>query len=101
TCRRVAERLKKRGVEMELVNMFQEPPDRKTLESLARRYGARNILRRRSRHYKAERFDKLSDEEILDRVSKNTDLLRRPVIVVGDKAILGDRDEELRGAGLV
>ncbi|MEM1944350.1 MAG: ArsC/Spx/MgsR family protein [Nitrososphaerota archaeon] len=95
TCRRVVNVLRGGISELEVVNLVENPPSSNILERLAARYGARNLLRRRSKYYNAEKFERMADDEIIGEMLKNPDLIKRPIVVVGENVVVGDDREAL------
>jgi arsenate reductase len=92
TCRQVHAALKEAGVDFEVVDYYTEPiPKAKLLELLRKMNMApRDLLRTREDVYKtlklAER--ELSDAEIVELLVKHPDLIQRPIVEKGAKAIL-------------
>ncbi len=48
----------------------------------------REILRTKDEQYKALINEKTSDEKIVELIAKNPNLLQRPIIEIGDRAII-------------
>ncbi|MDJ0270011.1 MAG: arsenate reductase (glutaredoxin) [Aigarchaeota archaeon] len=95
TCRRVKKELQQAGIELELVELFKQPPPRDVLRKLIERYGVDGILRKNSRDYKrlGLRNRKLSPDEAVELLLANPDLIKRPV-VKASSLIFAGRDEE-------
>ena len=96
TCRRVVKELNEKGVKIELYDLTKTPPSREILKSLAVRYGINNLLRKRSKHYDPKRFKGKSEEELIEIMIRNTDLIRRPILVIDQTVILGDDKASLK-----
>ncbi len=96
TCRRVVKELNEKGVKIELYDLTKTPPSREILKSLAVRYGINNLLRKRSKHYDPKRFKGKSEEELIEIMIGNTDLIRRPILVIDQMIILGDDKASLK-----
>lgn len=100
TCRQVFAALKESGVDFEAVNYYVEPISRKKLKELLQKMGMRasELLRKNEEAYKnlnpAAR--NLSEEEVLDLLAKNPDLIQRPIVEKGAKAILARPPEKLK-----
>jgi arsenate reductase len=92
TSRKVLARLKEAGLEPEVIQYLQTPPDRKTLEALLKRMGksVRDILRKRGTPYEELGLGdpSLSEEAIFEAIAKHPILIERPIVVVGEKAAL-------------
>lgn len=77
----------------EIIEYLDEPP---TVQELTRIIGmlgieARELLRTTEQVYKDAELDddSLSEEEIIEALCEYPALLQRPIVVAGDKAILG------------
>jgi len=93
TCRKMVRLLKEEGVEFERLNYFVEPLPRNKLESLIRNSGQapRDFLRTREKAYKEMglKDPTLTDRAIIDALVERPELLQRPIIERGDRAVLG------------
>lgn len=90
TCRNLMMLLKEKGVEFDAVNYFIDPIPRDKLQVLIRKTGgtARDFIRTKEPEYKALGLENASDEEILDALVSNPALVQRPIVEVGDRAII-------------
>jgi len=102
TCRRVYALLKERGVDVDAVNYYLVPiPKPKLVELLAKmRLTPRELLRTTEPIYRELGLAKgtFSDEAIVDLMVAHPDLIQRPIVERGDRAILGrpvERIEEI------
>ncbi|MBX5469911.1 MAG: arsenate reductase [Thermoleophilaceae bacterium] len=92
TCRRLAALLEERGVDFERVEYHVEPLSEQKLRELMRkaRMSPREALRRKEPLYKelglGER--EVSDDELYRLMAKHPQLLERPVVERGDRAVL-------------
>lgn len=76
----------------EVVEYLKAPPDRKTLlQIIASGVPARDLLRNGETAFKDTglKADSMSDDDIVDLLLKNPALLQRPIVVFGDKAVIG------------
>lgn len=93
TCRKMVKLLKEKGVEFDRLNYFIDPIPRKKLEELLRKMGIgpRDLLRKREKTYKelGLKDPGIGDEEILNALVEHPELIERPIIVKGDRAVLG------------
>jgi arsenate reductase len=100
TCRQVYAALKESGVPLDSVDYYLEPLSKAKLKDLVRKMGigARDLLRTREEIYKtlklAERS--LSDDEIIDLMVEHPDLIQRPIVEKGERAILARPAERLK-----
>lgn len=92
TCRQVHAALKESGVDFDAVNYYVDPiPKKKLLELLRKmKMTARELLRTKEPIYKTLRLAErdLSDEEIVELMVRNPDLIQRPIVEKGSRAIL-------------
>jgi len=100
TCRQVHKALQESGVDFAAVDYFTDPIAKPKLKELLRKMGmpARALLRTKEETYKklklAERD--LSDDEIVDLMVKHPELLQRPIVEKGARAILARPAERLK-----
>ncbi|HEU4874844.1 MAG TPA: ArsC/Spx/MgsR family protein [Pyrinomonadaceae bacterium] len=92
--------LRESGVSFEKVNYYIEPLTRKKLTELIRKMNLkpRDLLRKSEPIYKelglAE--DKFSDSELIALMIEHPDLLQRPIVERGDRAVLGRPTENVK-----
>ncbi|MBI2167077.1 MAG: arsenate reductase [Candidatus Omnitrophica bacterium] len=100
TCRQVTQALKEKGIDFEAVNYYLEPIPKKKLKELLAKMGlgAAGLLRKKEPIYKELKLDekKLSEEELIDLMVKHPDLIQRPIVEKGAKAILARPAERLK-----
>ena len=103
-CRRLAELLDARGVEFERVDFQVEPLTQDALRELVRKTGepARNLFRTREAVHAELRLAErdVADEEAIALMAEHPELLQRPVVVRGERAVLArpvERVDELFG----
>lgn len=93
TCRKMVKLLKENGVDFERLDYFIDPLSKRKLRDLLKKMdlGPRELLRTREKKYKelGLKNPELSDESILDALVKNPELVQRPIIERGDRAVLG------------
>jgi arsenate reductase len=102
TCRRLAALLGERGVDFERVDFHVEPLTADELRELVRKTGAppRELFRAREPVYAELGLAgrEPGDEEAIALMAEHPQLLQRPVVVRGDRAVLArpvERVEEL------
>lgn len=100
TCRQVYQALKESGVEMESVNYYLEPLSEAKLKELVKKMGikASELFRKKEEIYKKLKLaeKEVSDEEAIELMIKNPDLMQRPIVEKGNKAILARPAERLK-----
>jgi arsenate reductase len=100
TCRQVYAALKESGVDFDTVNYYVEPIPRSKLAELVRKMGisARELLRTKEPIYKTLRIGErsLSDDELIDLMVANPDLIQRPIVEKGARAILARPADRLK-----
>src|SRR5262245_17655962 len=100
TCRQVHTALKESGVDFEAVNYYLEPIPKAKLRELLRKMGlsARQLLRTKEEIYKTLRLGErdLTDDQIVDLMVKHPDLIQRPIVEKGSRAILARPAERLK-----
>ncbi len=100
TCRQVFTVLKDAGVDFRSVNYYIDPIPKKKLKDLLRKMGLKpkDILRTKEPVYKTLGLGagEHSDDELLDLLVRHPDLLQRPIVERGDRAILARPAEKIR-----
>lgn len=100
TCRKVYDILREAGVETESVNYYITPLGSGKIVELLRkmRIPARDLLRARAAEYvKFGLSDPAKTEkELVDLMSKYPDLIQRPIVEKGKRAILARPPERIR-----
>ena len=91
--------LRERGADFEAINYFETPLTEADLRGLLKKLGlsAREILRKDEPVAKDLGISKkdFSDEELIALMAKHPDLIQRPIVVRGDKAVLGRPPESV------
>lgn len=99
-CREVDKILREAGADYEKVNYYVKPLSQTKLMELLKKMGisARELLRTGETTYKELGLAKaeLSDKEIVSLMVKHPDLIQRPIVERGDKAVLGRPVENIR-----
>ena len=85
--------LRASGIAYEKVNYYTEPLSRKKLTELLRKMDMkpRDLLRKSEPVYKELGLseDKFSDSELIALMIEHPDLIQRPIVERGDRAVLG------------
>ncbi len=99
TCRKVAKLLIENGVDFEKVNYYVEPFAKTKLQSLLKKMNMKpsEILRKNEKVYKDLKLKErdYNEKQILDLMIKHHDLVQRPIIEKGNKAILARPAERI------
>jgi len=100
TCRQVYAVLKDSGVDFEAVNYYLEPLAKSKIKELLKKMGipAEALIRKKEDIYKELKLSerKLSEDEIVDLMAKHPDLIQRPIVEKGNKAILARPAEKIK-----
>ncbi|MEN8118558.1 MAG: arsenate reductase (glutaredoxin) [Bacteroidota bacterium] len=92
--------LEEKGVEFEIVKYLQEGIGEEELTGIIAKTGKKpfDFVRTQEREYKEQYKGKnLTDQEWIKLLVKNPKLLQRPIIVKGNKAVLGNPPENIDG----
>jgi arsenate reductase len=97
TCKKVVSILKEKGVEFEEINYYIEPFTMDKLESLLAKMGMKpsDLLRKNEKAYKALDLKSYDEGQILELMLLESDLIQRPIVEIGDKAILARPPEKI------
>ena len=99
TCRKVAKILIENGVDFEKVNYYVDPFSKSKLQALLKKINMKpsEILRKKEKIYKDLKFSEknYSEEQVLDLMIKYPDLVQRPIVEKGNKAILARPPEKI------
>ena len=93
------ELLEERGLNPTVVRYLETPPDAATLQALLARLGigARQLLRTGEDEYKSLDLANpaLTDEQLIAAMAAHPKLIERPILVAGDKAVIGRPPEKV------
>ena len=91
--------LEDKGMNVDVIEYLQTPPDAATLKTLINKLGitAKDLLRKGEDEFKQAGLDKenITDEEIIQAMVKYPKLIERPIVVYKDKAALGRPPENV------
>ena len=92
--------LRESGISFEKVNYYIEPLTKKKLTELVRKMNIkpRELLRKSEPVYKELGLtsDEFSDAELIGLMIEHPDLLQRPIVERGDRAVLGRPTENVK-----
>lgn len=90
--------LQEHGIEPTVVEYLKNPPDKQELEIITRKLGLKpeQIIRRGEDSFKQNFAGKsLSDDEWLEAMAQFPILIERPIVVKGDRAVIGRPPENV------
>ena len=100
TCRQVHAMLREAGVDFEAVDYYTDPIPKTKLKELLRKMklSARELLRTNEDVYKTLGLSEreVTDDELIDLMVKHPDLIQRPIVEKGARAVLARPAERLR-----
>ena len=100
TCRQAIQVVKDSGKPFRTVNYYEQPFTRAQLKGLLNKAGLspRDILRTKEDDYKELGLAKknLSDDELIDLMVTHPDLIQRPIVEKGERAILARPAETVK-----
>ena len=92
--------LRASGVDFEKVNYYIKPLSEKKLRELVKKMGIqpRDLLRKTEPIYRELGLarDDFSDEKIISLMVKHPDLIQRPIVERGNRAVLGRPTENMK-----
>ncbi len=90
--------LQERGIEPEIIKYLDDTPTAEEFKSILKKMGAKptDVLRKNEsifkENYKGKEF---SDDEWIDIMVSNPKLIERPIVINGNKAVLGRPAEDI------
>ncbi len=100
TCRSVSKILIENGVDFDKVNYYIKPFSKSKLKTLLKKMNlaAVELLRKNEKAYKELdiKNKNYSNERLIDLMISNPDLVQRPIVEKGDKAILARPAERIK-----
>ena len=101
-CREANSLLSGENIEYERINYYQKPLTATKLKELLKKLKmpAMDLLRQGEPRYRelklVERKAKMSEKELIDLMIQYPDLMQRPIIERGDRAVIGRPTEKIR-----
>ncbi|MFS2123033.1 arsenate reductase (glutaredoxin) [Pseudomonas sp. Pseusp97] len=93
------ELLEERGIQPEIIRYLETPPSAADLKALLGKLGigARQLLRTGEDEYKELDLANpaLSDDQLIEAMASHPKLIERPIVIVGDKAVIGRPPEKV------
>jgi arsenate reductase len=97
-CRETLKLIESKGKTAEIVDYLNHPPTLETLQNIIKVLGIKpeELLRKKEPVF-IERYKgkKLSDKEFLEAMVQNPQLIERPIVIDGNKAIIGRPPERV------
>lgn len=90
--------LEEKGLQPHIIEYLKTPPAKEELRAILRKLGMKpeQIVRKGEGVYKQKFAGKaLTDEQWLDALVKNPILIERPIVVKGDRAVIGRPPENV------
>lgn len=91
--------LEERGIAPEIVLYLETPPTVEALDDILKKLGipARQLLRKGEDAYKENNLSEpsLSHQQLIEAMVENPKLIERPIVINGDKAVLGRPPEQV------
>jgi arsenate reductase len=98
-CMTAVKILKERGADFEAIDYYEAPLDSEELAGLIAKLGipVRDLLRKDEQVYRDLKLGErqTSDAELVDLMVKHPDLIQRPIVVRGNRAIVGRPPESV------
>lgn len=100
TCREADKILRESGVDYNKINYYVEPLSAAKIEELLKKMGitARQLLRTKDPLFAELNLDNpdLPEKEVIELMAKNPELIQRPIVERGSKAVLGRPVENIK-----
>ncbi|MCB9224462.1 MAG: arsenate reductase (glutaredoxin) [Crocinitomicaceae bacterium] len=85
-------------VKVEIINYLENPPSKEEIKAVLAKLGlkAQDIIRTSESEFKEKyKGKKLSESEWIDVLVKNPKLIERPIVIKGEKAVIGRPPENV------
>ena len=91
--------LTERGIEPDVVEYLKTPLSTQALQTLSQKLGVNvvDMMRTKEREFKELKLNRadVTDDQLLQAIAGNPILLERPIVVCGDKAVIGRPPENV------
>jgi len=85
--------LEEKGLDAEVIKYLDEVPSKEALQNMLKMLGmnsAQEVMRKKEAIYKELNLkDETSEDVLLDAMIRNPKLIERPIVIRGDKAVIG------------
>lgn len=97
--RQTLQLLQEKGIDPEVIEYLETPPDKAALEQILDMLGLepRELMRKKEKEYKTLQLDnpKLSREQLIEAMIANPKLIERPIVIQNGKAAIGRPPEKV------
>jgi len=91
--------LNEKGFKPTIIEYLNHPPDHETLKSILTKLGisARELMRTNEQAYKDAKLDapELTEDQLIDAMISQPVLIERPIVIHGNKAVIGRPPENI------
>jgi arsenate reductase len=99
TCRKTIKLLEEKGIEFNRINYYIKPFSKNKLKILLKKMNMQpsDLLRKNDKAYKELdlKTKSLTETQLLDLMIENHDLVQRPIVELGEKAVLARPIEQI------
>lgn len=97
-CRATMDYFDEKDIKPEVVEYLETPPTKEDLKNILKKLDitAHELARKGEDVYKEHNADELSEEELLDLMVQHPILIERPIVVMGDKAIINRPPDRIK-----
>ncbi|QTH64100.1 arsenate reductase (glutaredoxin) [Psychrosphaera ytuae] len=97
--RQTLQLLQEKGIEPEVIEYLKTPPSAAELKSIITKLGidTRDLFRKKEAEYKetGANDESLTEQQLLDIMVATPKLIERPIVINGDKAVIGRPPENV------
>lgn len=104
TCKKALKWLDDNGIQYELIDIKEDHPDEKTLRQLHKKSGLalRKFFNTSGQLYRelelSKKLPDMSEDDMFRLLSSDGMLVKRPLLITGDKVLVGFKEADWRGA---
>ncbi len=104
TCKKALKWLEDNGIQYELIDIKEDHPDEKTLRQLHKKSGLalRKFFNTSGQLYRelelSKKLPDMSEDDMFRLLSSDGMLVKRPLLITGDKVLVGFKEADWRGA---
>ena len=97
--RQTLELIRSRGIEPEIIEYLETPPDTDTFWKILRMLGMnpRQIMRTKEKEFREKGLDdeSLGNDKLIEAMQEDPILIERPIVIAGNKAVIGRPPENV------
>ena len=97
--RQTLEMIEEKNIKPTVIEYLKSPPSKAELKRILKllKLTPRDLLRKKEAEYKQQGLDddSLTDDQIIDTMIAHPKLIERPIVIAGDKAVLGRPPENV------